>query len=115
MNILTTIKKKFTANENCCVLTDYKGNLSASFLAKLPKSAVIDHIKVDGKFLEDINTKKIRYHLEPTEFIKAKNEDWRVAATVWFEEDDTELYDKLANYVVQDFEIYYHLEAVAEE
>lgn len=112
MNVVNLRKENITANANGCILTDYNGSRSASFLARLPKSAVIDHIKVDGKFLEDVNTKKIRYHLEPTE--KTGNEAWRVAATVWFEDEDLELYDKLASYAVQDFEVYYHLEAVAE-
>lgn len=113
MNIITLTKKEIIGNKNGLILCDYMGANSASFLADVPKSAVVDHIKVDGAFLEDVNTKKIRYHLEPTE--KAGEETWRVAATVWFEEDDTELYDKLANYVTQDFEVYYHFEAAIEE
>lgn len=110
MNIVT--KKKITANENGLMLCDYAGVNSIGFLAKLPKSAIVDHIKVDGKFLEDVTTKKIRYHIEKDE--KVKNETMRVVATVEFEDYDLELYDKLANYVVQDFEVYYHLEAAVE-
>lgn len=109
MNVFTPIKKEIKANENGCIMPNYIGNNSVSFLADLPKAAVVDHIKVDGKFLEDITTKKIRYHLELTEG------RYRVIATVEFEDDDLELYDKLANFVVQDFEVYYHLEAVIEE
>lgn len=105
-------KESITANKNGVIIGDYigYGMNSVSFLAKLPKSAVVDHIKVDGKFLEDINTRKIRYHLEPAEYIKATDEIWKVVATVWFEEDDLDLYFELSNYVIQDFEVYYHLE-----
>ena len=112
MNVFTPIKKKITADENGCIIPGNIGTFSISFLADLPKSAVVDHIKVDGKFLEDVNTKKIRYHLESDE--KVKDNTWRVVASVEFEDYDLELYDKLANHVVQDFEVYYHLEAVVE-
>lgn len=109
MNIFTPIKKKIEANKNGCIMADYTGIAnSVSFLAELPKTAVVDHIKVDGKFLEDINTKKIRYHLEPAEG------KYKVVATVEFEDYDLELYDKLANYVIQDFEVYYHHEIIEE-
>jgi predicted HNH restriction endonuclease len=110
MNIVDLTNKKITANSNGLIITDYGAVHNAVFLANLPKSAVVDHIKVDGKFLEDINTKKIRYHIEPKEFIKDTKEWWKTVATVWFEEDDLELYEKLASCEVQDFEVFYHLE-----
>lgn len=109
MNVFTPIKKEIKANVNGCIMAVYNGmDNSVSFLADLPKTAVVDHIKVDGKFLEDITTKKIRYHLEPTEG------RYRVIATVEFEDYDLELYDKLSNFVVQDFEVYYHHEIIEE-
>jgi hypothetical protein len=52
--------------------------------------------------------------VEPSEYIANKNETWRVVATVWFEEDDLDLYFELSNYVIQDFEVYYHLEVEVE-
>ena len=112
MKIYNLAKENIKANVNGLIMADYigYGMNSVSFLANLPKSAVVDHIKVNGKFLEDINTKKIRYHVEPSEYIANKIEVWRVVATVWFEEDDLDLYFELANYVIQDFEVYYHLE-----
>lgn len=110
MNTVNIIKENIAANKNGFIMADYNGVHSASFLANLPKSAVVDHIKVNGKFLEDINTKKIRYHIEPAEFIENTKEWWRVVATVWFEEDDLDLYFELASYMIQDFEVYYHLE-----
>lgn len=113
MNIITLTKKEIIGNKSGLILCGYRDANSASFLADLPKSAVVDHIKVDGVFLEDINTKKIRYHLKPTE--KTGEETWRVVATVWFEDDDLDFYFRLANYEVQDFEIYYHLEGVIEK
>lgn len=109
MNVFTPLQKKITANVNGCIIAAYTGiNNSVSFLAELPQTAVVDHIKVDGKFLEDIVTKKVRYHLEPAEG------KYKVVATVEFEDYDLELYDKLANYVVQDFEVYYHHEIIEE-
>ena len=108
MNIITTTKKNITANENGVILPDYKGYPSASFLAKLPKCAVVDHIKVDGKFLDDVNTKKISYHVALFEG------EFKVVATVWFDDTDLDLYEKLASYEVQDFEVYYHLEVEVE-
>lgn len=116
MKIYDLTKESVKANVNGVIMADYigYGMNSVSFLAGLPKSAVVDHIKVNGKFLEDINTKKIRYHITPSEYIANKNEVWRVVATVWFEEDDLDLYFELANYVIQDFEVYYHHEYVHE-
>lgn len=112
MKIYDLIKESIKANVNGVIMADYigYGMNSVSFLADLPKSAVVDHIKVNGKFLEDINTKKIRYHITPSEYIANKDEVWRVVATVWFEEDDLDLYFELSNYVIQDFEVFYHLE-----
>ena len=112
MNISTVIKKKISSNKNGFIMSEYKDVNSVSFFADLPKSAVVDHIKVDGKFLEDINTKKIRYHRDIVE--KSCDDEYKCVATVVLEDDDLELYDKLANYEVQDFEVYYHLEAVVE-
>ena len=108
MNIVT--KKKITANENGLMLCDYAGVNSISFFAKLPKNATVDRIKVDGVFLEDLRVCKIiNTHKELTEG------EYRAAATVYFpDEVPTELYDNIANYVVQDFEVYYHEEAIAE-
>lgn len=108
MNIVKV--KKITANENGLMLCDYAGVNSISFLAKLPKSATVDHIKVDGVFLEDLRVCKIiNTHKELAE------NDWRVVATVYFSDEmPTEFYDKIANYVVQDFEVYYHEEAIVE-
>lgn len=110
MNILNTTKREIKANENGLILCEYAGANSISFLADLPKSAVVDHIKVDGVFLEDIKAVKIiDKHMESTEG------EYKVAATVFFLGELPEIYEKLANHVVTDFEVYYHLEAVVEE
>lgn len=111
MNIINLTKANIVANKNGVILTDYIGNgmYSASFLANLPKSAVVDHIKVDGKFLEDVTTKKVERHVALFEG------DLKVVATVWFEENDLDLYEKLSSYEVQDFEVFYHLEAAVVE
>ena len=112
MKIYNLAKENIKANVNGLIMADYigYGRNSVSFFANLPKSAVVDHIKVNGNFLEDIYTKSIRYHLKPSEFIDSAKENWRAIVTVWFEDDDLELYDKLANHIIEDFEVYYHLE-----
>ncbi len=113
MNIFSTNKKTIKANGNGFVMPNYKGDNSVTFFAVLPKSAVVDRIKVDGVFLEDVTTKKIRYNHGITE--KLAEEEYKAVATVEFEDYDLELYDKLANYTETEFEVYYHLEAVIEE
>ena len=112
MNVSTVIKKNISSNKNGFIMSDYKDSNSVSFFAVLPKSAVVDRVKVNGEFLEDITAKNIRHHRGIVE--KLADDEYRCVATVWFEEDDLELYDKLANHDVQDFEVYYHLEAVVE-
>lgn len=110
MNILNTTKEKIICNENGLIICEYAAVNSVSFLAKLPKSAVVDHIRVDGVFLEDIKAVKIiDKHTETSEG------EYRVAATVFILGELPEIYDKLANHQVDNFEIYYHLEAVAEK
>lgn len=106
MNILT--KKKITERTGC-ILCDYAGVNSISFLAKLPKGAVIDRIKADGVYLEDLRVPKIiNTHQELTEG------EHRVIATVYFPEELPEFYDRAANYQVTEFEVYYHEEAIIE-
>lgn len=112
MNVSTVIKKNISANKNGFIMSDYKGGNSVSFFAKLPKSAVVDSVKVNSEFLEDISAKNIRHHRGIVE--KLADDEYRCVATVWFEEDNLELYDKIANYETQDFEVYYHLETVVE-
>ncbi len=113
MNTLITTKEIIISNKNGCTLPNYMGNNSVSFVADVPKSAKIDHIKVDSVFLEDIKVKKhITYHKELTEKVNGK--ECRVIATVEFPKEIPELYEKLAEFVVQHFEVYYHLEAVVE-
>jgi UDP-N-acetylglucosamine pyrophosphorylase len=107
MNVLKLTKKEIKANENGCIINGSAMN-SVIFLAELPTTAVVDHIKVDGKFLEDINTKKIRYHVKGVDGIK------NAVATVEFEDIDLDLYFKLSNQEIQDFVVYYHHEVVDE-
>lgn len=110
MNILNLTKKEIKANENGCIMCEYAAVNSVSFLAKLPKSAVVDHIKVGGVFLEDIKAVKIiDKHMETTEG------KYKVVTTVYFFDDIPEIFEKLANHEITDFEVFYHLEAVIEE
>jgi hypothetical protein len=110
MNIINLTKEKIICNKNGLILCDYAGVNSISFLADLPKSAVVDHIKVDGVYLEDIEAVKvINAHMELTEG------EFRVAATVFFFDEIPEIYNKLANYQVDTFDVYYHLEAVVKK
>ena len=108
------------------ILQDYFGENSISLLAdksQLPKNAVIDRVRLMGSFkvnkkevkdviLEDIPDTHVdvRYHQEYTD-----GND-RVIATMHFPEGVPEdLLDKVLNYFITDFEVYYHEEAILED
>ena len=106
MNILT--KKKIDENTGC-IICDYAGSNSLAFLAKLPKNATVDRIKVDGVYLEDLREQKIiTLHKELMEG------ELRVAATVVFPADVPALHEKASHYLLTEFEVYYHEEAITE-
>ena len=107
--------KKIKCNENGFILCDYAGTNTVSFFAELPKSAVVDHVKVDGVFVEDITAKKnITSHMEIYEKISHSGKECKCAMTVEFTDELPEIFNKLANYQIQEFEVYYHLEAFFE-
>lgn len=110
MNVLTLTKEKIINNKNGLIVADYDGANSVSFFAELPKSAVVDRIKVGGVFINDLpGNNTFKAHVDRFE------EYFKVGATVYFSEDARELYDKLANYQIDEFEVYYHLEFVTNE
>ena len=105
------------------ILQDYLGENSISLLAdksQLPKTAVIDRVRLMGSFkvnkkevkdviLEDIPDihVNVRYHQEYTD------ENYRVVATMNFPAGVPEdLLDKVLNYFITDFKVYYHEEAI---
>lgn len=115
MNILNLTKKEIICNENGFVLCDYMGTNTVSFFAELPKSAVVDHIKVNGEFLEDIvANKSIVAGVNKYEKIEHNGAVCKCAMTVNFSGDIPELYEKASAYEIDRFEIYYHIEAVSE-
>lgn len=116
MNIANLQKEKIICHENGFILCDYMGTNTVSFFAKLPKSAVVDHVKVNGIYLEDIvANKSITSHMDIYEKMEHNGVVCKCAATVNFHGDPPEIYNEIANYQVQEFEVYYHLEAVVEE
>lgn len=113
----------FTNITNIEKITGDKGYISTNnpdmgkitFYAKLPKSAVIKTVKLDGVFLEDILVdKKIEYYREHMDG------ELKVVGTVDFgnalfeNEYLKELVHKIDNYVIQEFDVYYEVEAVVE-
>ncbi len=104
-------KSKEITTDNGYVVTDYAGNNSISFFADIPRNAVVDAIKVDGAFLEDIGRKKIiEYPRQLTDGIM------REVATVHYENDvPQELIDNINSYRIKAFEVYYHEEVVIKE
>lgn len=120
---------KMIKSANCAggIYIDMCGINSISFCADLPKSAAVDHIRIYGEFeaggvkhsdalIEDIwAAKRITYHKEMA--CKAFNPErmQRVAATVEFPEGvPVELLEKVQNYIITDFAVYYHDEYIAE-
>lgn len=116
MSLFNVTKKEIMCNKNGFILCDYAGVNTVSFFANLPKSAVVDHIKVDGVFLEDIKSKKnITSHMDIFEKMVHNGVVCKCASTIEFTDEIPEIYDKLANYQVDGFEVYYHLESTIEE
>ena len=116
MFVNNTTKKEITCNENGFILCDYMGENTVSFFAELPKSAVVDHVKVNGIYLEDIEANKsIVSNMNRFEKIKHNDVVCKCAMTVNFNGEPPEIYSEIANHQIDTFEVYYHLEAVIKE
>ena len=104
-------KSKEITTDNGYVVTDYAGNNSISFFADIPKNAVVDTIKVDGAFINDIGREKIiEYPRERTDG------ELREICTVYFKGDvPQKLIDDINFYRIKAFEVYCHEEVVIKE
>lgn len=93
-----------------CVLCDYDGPNSLGFLADLPENAIVDRIKVEGVYLDNLNGPTIiKYPID------CMDGDHRVAAIVHLPEGtNVELVEKVNNFLVTEFDVYYHVEATVE-
>ena len=113
MFVHNTIRKEISCNENGFILCDVMGINTISFFAELPKTAVVDHIKVNGKYLEDIAANKsLVPNMDEYETIKHNGVVCKCAMTVNFTDELPELYGEAASYEIEKFEVYYHHEAV---
>ena len=105
------------------------GENTLAFCLDLPKNAVVDRIRIKGEFdiermgkqkdklLEDIECPVfVTYHRELAYLAYNPERMQRVAATAYFPEGiPADLKKKLDCNAIQDFDVYYHLEAVTEE
>jgi hypothetical protein len=108
MNV-TRVKEITT--DNGYISANYPETNSITFFADIPKNAVVDTVKVDGAFIEDIGRNKtVEIYRQLTSGTK------REIATVYYNgKIPQELFDKINSYQVQNFEVYYHEEAVIKE
>lgn len=108
---IANAKSKEITTDNGYVLTDYAGSNSISFFADIPKNAVVDTIKIDGAFIDDIGRNKtIERHRQLTD-----GKMREVLSVHYNGEVPTGLFDKINQYKVQSFEVYYHEEVVIKE
>ena len=115
MHVLNLKRKEITCNENGFILCDYMGTNTVSFFAALPKSAVVDHVKVNGVFLEDIEANiSIRPNINKYEKMEHNGVVCKCAMTVDFTNEPPEIYNEIAANQIDGFEVYYHLEAVVD-
>ena len=109
MNTIARIREITT--DNGYIVTNYADDNSITFFADIPRNAVVDTIKVDGAFIDDIGRNKtIERPRQLTDGSK------REVLTVYYNKRiPKELFDKINSYQIQGFEVYYHEEAVVKE
>ena len=121
MTAITKVKK--IVNPHSFIIQDYAYSNTLVLMvnnSQLPKNAVIDRVRLLGSF--NVNGKEIKdvllddilevnvdvkYHQEYTD------ENDRVLATMYFPEGvPQDLLDKVLSYIITDFKVYYHEEAI---
>ena len=107
---MKTLKcKKITSNEGYTIFE--QSDRSVKFYAELPKNAVVDSIKVNGRHISDLGEPiYLAAHRE------CESEDtMRLVATAYvLGENPSKFFDDAASYAFSEFEILYHEEAVTE-
>jgi hypothetical protein len=103
-----TMKKTIKGVEN--IIGDRLGVNTVAFLADLPVNAIVDGIKVNGVWVSDMI-------LDPNPMLvtyprTAAEDGKRIAAFIRYFYDGGALYNEAMAYMIEEFEVYYHEEAV---
>ena len=104
-------KKKITGLENIRN-TDIYGNNTVAFCADIPANAVVDSVIVNGIHLNDYAATEIGVTVEFPRAVFAEGE--RVVAVLRSEYDGNAIVDAARAFAIADFDVLYHLEAIAE-
>lgn len=96
-------KKNIT--DNGYVLANFYSQGSVVFIADIPENAVVDAVKVNGKFLDDLISSDVKYPRT------LKDGHYRVVAVV-NNCIGYDLYSEAESSGIESFEVYYHEEAV---
>ena len=113
---METKRIKITPNEGC-VLIDAYGINSVAFLAIIPKNAVVDAVKVNGKYLDDIGCVEGMEEVVTVAYPRTEmNGNHRVVANVRIIGDASRnaFYNAACAYEFTEFEVEYHENAVIE-
>lgn len=113
MNI---VKRMLITDKNGYTITNLIGCNSVAFLAKLPKNAVVEAVKVNGEYLEDIGTPDNGITPAIITYPRSKYmDDCRIVANICFPDgiSDIKLYDLACIGSINEFEVFYHEEAIA--
>lgn len=108
MNVVKTKRVSSEANTGA-IINGYAGTATIGFFAKLPKSAIIDRIKVDGKFLDDLGVPAVVNY-----GVNNVDGEFRVSTVYFPAGTPTDLIEKIDCHAVYEFDVYYHVEAIAE-
>lgn len=113
---MRTKRIKITSDKGFFIFDAY-GSASVTFLAELPKSAVVDAVKVNGEYLDDIVCTDSGDASVSIIYPRTKAIDkHRIVANVRFEGDvsNNAFYHAAHAYEFTEFEVEYHENAVTE-
>lgn len=113
---METKRIKITSNEGYIILDGY-GNNSVAFLAKIPRNAVVDAVKVNGKYLDDIGCVEGMEEIISVAYPRTEmNGEHRIVAIVRINGDASRnaFYNSACAYEFTEFEVEYHENAVIE-
>lgn len=107
--MMITTKKTIKGVEN--VIGDRFGADTVAFLADLPTNAVVDGVKVNGVWLDDMITDPIPMIVTYPRTVVEDGK--RIAAFIRYMYNGGALYNEAVAYMIEEFEVYYHEEAIA--
>jgi hypothetical protein len=102
-------KKKITGVEK--IRIDTYGNNTVAFCADIPANAVVDSVIVHGVHLGDYAATEVGVTVEFPRSVYAEGE--RVVAVLRSVYDGNAVIDLAKAYAIADFDVLYHLEAIA--